>query len=238
MDITQYDAVTFDCYGTLIDWDTGVSNFFGPWAVRNGVAASCVDLVADFAKAQRANQQKTPFLNYRDVIREAFRDTAEMAGAEPTEADLDAFAASVGSWPAFPDTIDALRSLKSAGLHLGVLSNVDNASFEETLRRLGNLVDTVVTAETVQTYKPDLTMFESLFAALGKAGIDRTRVLHVAQSRFHDVAPGLEIGLDVVWIDRRHGRPGQGVTVESDAQPRWRYENLAGFCDAALSERA
>ena len=232
IDTERYDAVTFDCYGTLIDWDTGVADVFGPWAAAGGFPGTVSDLTAAFARQQHSHQRARPFRNYRRVIRDALADAVAELGGTITPDDLDVFAASVGSWPAFADTIDALRHLKRRGLHLGVVSNVDDASFRDTHCRLGGLIDTVVTAEMAKAYKPDLEMFNALFGALKQVGIPRERVLHVAQSSYHDIAPANELGLDVVWIDRRHGRPGQGVTVHSDAAPMLRFDNLEELCAA------
>ena len=108
---------------------------------------------------------------------------------------------------------------------------MDEVSFAETSGRLGGLIDTDVTAESIGAYKPDPRMFEALFARLAAQGIDRRRILHVAQGRFHDVAPGRAAGLDVVWVDRRAGRPGRGITVESDAEPTLRVTGLAELTD-------
>lgn len=228
----DYDAVTFDCYGTLIDWDTGLADQLGPWAVRSDFPATVAELIARFALRQRSHQARRPVAGYRDVLRAALAEGVAELGGTLSQEDLDAFAAGVGAWPAFPDSIDALRRLKQHGKHLGVLSNVDDASFDLTRRRLGDLVDTAVTAEQVGAYKPDPAMFEALFEALAARGIAPGRTLHVAQSRFHDVAPGRALGLDVVWIDRRHGRPGEGVTVPSEAEPIARFTSLEDFVAA------
>lgn len=238
IDLSRYDAVTFDCYGTLIDWDTGVANFLGPWSLSSDFEGTIADVIASFAKHQRAQQQSKPFKNYRMVIHDALAAAISELGGRISADELDTFSQSVGTWPAFTDTVDALRQLKRAGKHLGVISNVDNSSFEETHRRLGALIDTVVTAEMVHTYKPDLAMFDALFSALEEDKIERSRVLHLAQSRFHDVAPGNQIDLDVVWIDRRHGRPGHGVTVDSSAEPLARYVSLEAFCNAMFDVQA
>lgn len=225
--LDRYDAVTFDCYGTLIDWDVGVANILGPWALQRGIAANTSDVLAGFAAAQRRQQQMEPFKPYRSVLRDAFRALAATYGATPSETELETFACSVGSWPCFLDTLDALRRLKAAGCHLAVVSNVDEASFAATAARLGGLIDTVVTAEAVGAYKPDPRMFTALFSRLAEAGVERGRILHAAQSLFHDVAPGRAAGLEVVWVDRRAGRPGRGITVESDAEPSLRVTGLA-----------
>ena len=225
--LESYDAVSFDCYGTLIDWDVGVANLLGPWAVRHGIEADCGTLLQAFAEAQFRHQQAAPFKIYREVLRQAFLDVANGFGVEPTESERELFARTVGTWPSFLDSLDALRWLKAKGLHLAVVSNVDNASFAETSSRLGGLIDTAVTAETVQAYKPDPRMFAALIDRLGQAGIRPERCLHVAQSRFHDVAPGRAAGLEVIWVDRRAGRPGRGITIESEARPSHRVASLA-----------
>ena len=237
MQLRHIKAVTFDCYGTLIDWDTGVANVLGPWAVRTGFVGTVSDLIAAFAVRQQAQQRLQPFKGYRSILRDALAEAVDSVGGAISRSDLDAFADSVGDWPAFPDTIDALRHLKAAGLHIGVLSNVDSASFEATHRRLGGLIDTVITADEVGAYKPDLKMFQTLLRVLDGRGISRQHVVHLAQSRFHDVAPARELGLDVVWIDRRHGRPGHGIAVASAAEPTARFAHLEAFC-ATLATKA
>jgi 2-haloacid dehalogenase len=238
LDLNGYKAITFDCFGTLIDWDTGVANFLGPWAVRTGFAGTVADVIGLFAKHQYTNQRIRPFKNYRDVIRDAMAAAVSDLRDTISSQELDTFAEHVGDWPAFADTVDSLRHFKSLGLHLGVVSNVDNASFADTHVRLGGLIDTVVTAEMVGAYKPDLQMFGTLFSELAKKGIAKSEVLHLARSRFHDVAPGNEIGLDVVWIDRRHGRAGKGVTVPADAEPMARFVSLEDFCNNLQREAA
>ena len=231
IDRTRYSAVTFDCYGTLIDWDTGVGAYFRDWTARTGIQAGEKDILQAFAQSQYAHQCARPFKPYRRVLADAFADVTGQFGNRSDKSDAEAFAGTVGDWPAFGDTVASLRALKSAGLHLAVLSNVDNASFVATHARLDHLVDTVVTAEMVGAYKPELTMFEALFAALAEKGISRKRLLHVAQSRFHDVAPANALGLDVVWIDRRRGSGG-GIAMASDAEPMAHFDSLAAFVAA------
>ena len=222
-------AVSFDCYGTLIDWDSGVTAFYDAWTGDRTTAPQASDFLAAFARAQRQHQQASPHKSYRQVLADGFADASGELGIAFSDADVASFASSAGTWPPFPDTIAALRALKDMGLHLAVISNVDDASFAETHTRLENLIDTVVTAEMAGAYKPDLAMFDALFAALGAKGIARGELLHSAQSRYHDIAPAAELGLDAVWIDRRHGRTGSGITVASDAEPIARYESLAEF---------
>ncbi len=235
IDASRYAAVSFDCYGTLIDWDSGAAAYFQDWMVRTGKGEAGTDVLHLFAEAQYAHQCIRPFKPYRTVLADAFGDTARTIGKRSDKMEAGRFAASVGTWLPFADTIQSLGKLKDLGMHLAVLSNIDNASFAETRKHLGNTIDTVVTAEMTGTYKPDLAMFEALFSALDAKGISRDTLLHVAQSRFHDVAPGTAIGLDVVWIDRRHGRAGSGITIASDAEPIARFESLSEFVAAFQS---
>lgn len=235
IDASRYAAISFDCYGTLIDWDSGAAAYFQDWMVRTGTGEASSDVLQIFAEAQHAHQSVRPFKPYRRVLADAFEDTARAIGKRSDKLEADRFAASVGSWLPFADTVESLQRLKDLGIHLAVLSNVDNASFAETRKHLGTTIDTVVTAEMTGAYKPDLAMFEALFSALEAKGIGRDSLLHVAQSRFHDVAPGTAIGLDVVWIDRRHGRAGSGITIASDAEPIARFESLSEFVSAFRS---
>lgn len=231
MEELRYRAVTFDCYGTLIDWDTGITNVLGPWAVANGVETDVAELLGLFADCQYRYQRVRPAKRYRAVVGDAFADAAARLGVRLAPADRRKLAASVGKWPAFPDTIDGLRALKRRGMRLGVVSNVDNASFAGTRKLLGDLIDVVVTAEDVGAYKPDEEMFEALFEAFAADGIGKGEILHAAQSRFHDIAPARELGLNAVWVDRRAGRAGRGVTMPSDAEPMARVESLGGLVE-------
>lgn len=228
----QIQAVTFDCYGTLVDWDTGVAAFLRGWLERAGLALEAGDLLGRFADAQRRHQAATPFKSYRRVLRHAFAEVAQGLGVVPHEADLEAFPGSVGTWPPFADTTSTLHRLKSAGFLLGVISNVDDASFTETHRQLDGLIDEVVTADAVRAYKPAEPHFHAMIERLARHGIARGEILHVAQSRFHDIAPARRLGLATVWVDRRADRPGRGITIAADASPDLRVENLSALLDA------
>ncbi|MEE4300226.1 MAG: HAD-IA family hydrolase [Pseudomonadales bacterium] len=225
--LADYRALTFDCYGTLIDWDTGLAGHLAPWAAAHGIETEIAELLGRFADAQYRQQRIRPAQNYREVVGAAFAALGADAGIAVTPEARLQLIESIGAWPPFPDTLAALRSLKGRGLLLGVVSNVDRASFARTHERLEGLIDVVVTAEDVGAYKPDDEMFEALIAACASHGIGPGEILHVAQSRFHDVGPAQTFGLDTVWVDRRAGRPGRGVTLPSEAQPQLRVESLA-----------
>jgi len=162
----------------------------------------------------------------------ATREHVELVVTREVQQLRVAFAGSVGGWPPFADTVSALHRLKSAGFILGVLSNVDDASFANTHRQLDRLIDEVVTAEAVRSYKPGQRHFHAMIERLARRGIARDEILHVAQSRFHDIAPAQRLGLATVWVDRRANRPGCGITIAADAAPDRRVESLSELLDA------
>ena len=220
-------AITFDCFGTLIDWNRGISEILGRWAAAHDVAASGDKLTTAFAVAQRRHQAAKPFKSYRTVLHDAFLDLAGDHGVDAPHDDAAAFAASVPDWPAFDDTVAGLRSLKE-GAVLGVMSNVDNESFERVhAERLDGQIDIIVTADDVAAYKPDLSLFHKMACELEARGIDQRNWLHVAQSQFHDIAPCRKLGLACVWLDRVGDRPERGMTMATDElEPDLRVDTL------------
>lgn len=227
----RFRAIAFDCYGTLIDWDTGIGRRLETWAASGGGAPSVDDLLGAFAEAQRAEQAKTPFRPYRSVLANAFEAVGAGAGAAVGDGEADAFAASVGAWPPFADTVAALEALKRQGRTLCAISNVDDDLFEGTRALLGDPFDIVVTAEDVRSYKPAPAHFHALRDRLAERGVDESAILHVARSRFHDIAPAGALGWATCWVDRRRGMGSLGVGLPSDAEPTWTTTDLSGVVD-------
>ena len=225
---TSIKALTFDCYGTLIDWERGIGDILHPWAQRHNLSVSAEELLAAFAEAESACEAATPSAVYPDILRAVHRRLADRFAVRPSREDVDALAQSVGDWPAFPDTPDALRELKKH-YKLVIVSNVDRASFARTNLKLGVTFDAVVTAEEVGAYKPDHRMFERAFAVLREMGIDRTAILHVAQSLYHDHVPACQLGLTTCWVNRRQGKAGSGATpaADVDIEPDYMVAGLA-----------
>ena len=221
----RYKVLTFDCYGTLIDWETGIEAVVRPWLAA--VNPPPIDLVITcFALHQAKHQQTRPTLLYPEVLRRTWRDIEGTFGWDENSDHAKAFAAAVPTWPPFPDTIESLRYL--AGFYkLAILSNVDNASLRGTIQRFGFPIDLTVTAEDVESYKPGRPHFERAIEQLGRMGIAKHEVLHVAQSKHHDIAPGRQFGLTGVWVNRRHGRKGSGATLATDAEPDLTVTSLA-----------
>ena len=230
IDYGSVDALTFDCYGTLIDWEAGLTAAFRPILEAHGVAADDEDLLTRFARHEAA-VEAGPYRLYRDVLASALRGVADELAFAPTTEEVATFSGSVGDWPAFADSVAALARLQSR-FRLGVITNCDDDLFAASNRRLGVTFDWIVTAQQVGSYKPDEANF---LAAFDRLGLPRERIVHVAQSLFHDHAPAKRLGLTSVWIDRRHDRPGSGATPPADAAPDGRYLDMASLAEAATA---
>jgi 2-haloacid dehalogenase len=230
LDYGQFEALTFDCYGTLIDWETGILAGLRPGLAAHGINPPDDELLEVFSRAEAA-AEAGPYLRYRDVLTRCLREVCRKYGFEPTDDAAAAFGASVADWPAFPDSSDALRRLKSR-FRLGVITNCDDDLFAASNRRLGVGIDWVVTAQAVGSYKPDRRNFEAAFAVID---LPRDRILHVAQSLFHDHLPAKRLGLSTIWIDRRHGRPGFGATPPATVTPDATFPDMASFAAAAMT---
>jgi 2-haloacid dehalogenase len=212
MKLTDFKVLTFDCYGTLIDWESGILTALQPLLRRAGVAMTGEALLERFAELESAQQAAAPDMRYAELLSVVH---ARLAGdwAVPDDAAENArFGGSIGDWPAFPDTIAALHKLHER-YRLVILSNVDRDGFRATNRRLGVTFDAIYTAQDVGSYKPDPRNFTYLTERLAADGFQKSDILHVAQSLFHDHAPANAIGLASAWIDRRHGAAGGGATM-------------------------
>jgi 2-haloacid dehalogenase len=228
-DFGRFDALTFDCYGTLIDWETGLSSALRAFLNPRAGAPDHDALLETYARYE-AEAERPPYRTYREVLAFAGRGVAATYGVEPTTAEIEAFSGSVADWPAFPDSTAALARLKTR-FRLGVLTNCDDDLFAASSRRLGVEFDWVVTAQQARGYKPSIANFELLFARLG---LPRERILHVAQSLYHDHIPAKALGLSTIWIDRRHDRAGAGATPPAEAKPDLTFPDMASFAAAAV----
>ncbi|MCB9848192.1 MAG: haloacid dehalogenase type II [Phycisphaeraceae bacterium] len=238
LDCSPFDALTFDCYGTLIDWERGILDALRPWADRAVPQTTDADLLAAFAQAEPAIERANPGAPYRDILRLVHGAITDSFGAPPAPIDAEAFANSVPDWPAFPDSPGALRAL-SDRYRLVIVSNVDGASFEGSQRRLGIEFDAVVTAECVGAYKPDHAMFEAAWEACAMLGVPKERILHVAQSLYHDHAPAKALGMTTVHVNRPPLIPGAGATPTPPAPvtPDLTVATMAEFADLALPRK-
>jgi 2-haloacid dehalogenase len=230
----DFDALSFDCYGTLIDWETGIATALAPWAEAHGLAVEPDDLVAAFSANETHVQQEQPTSRYPDVLAETMRRVGAALGAPVSDGEAAAFGTSVGEWPAFPDSSDALHRLHTR-YRLIILSNVDRASFARSAARLGVDFDLVITAEDVGAYKPSPLSFAALLAGVDDLGIPRERLLHVAESLYHDHVPAQANGLHSVWIDRRRGDASTASPQPDQlVRPDWTFTSMGDFAAAAV----
>lgn len=216
--LSDFDAVTFDVYGTLIDWEPSIIAFLRRWADGEGrAAASDMDLLMAFDRARAVFQKERPAHLYPDILRRCFDHIAVEFGIPADAATREAFAASPHTWPAYADSHAGLAALQRHA-KIGALSNIDEASLQSACRRLDIRFDIVVTAERVGAYKPDWPHFHTAIADLDAMGIARERILHVGQSLRADITPANRLGLTCAWIDR----PGRalGLSGEGAAQAR------------------
>ncbi len=216
----EISVLTFDCYGTLIDWEAGIIAVLRPWAERAKLDINDEELLAHFARAESAAERESPASVYREILRDTMRKIGAATRSATTSHDEDALAESVGDWPAFDDTPGALARL-GVRCKLMIVSNVDCVSLGRTLPRLGAEFAAYVTAEMVGAYKPDRRMFDAARASLETLGVAPGAHLHVAQSLHHDIAPASALGWRTCWVDRRGGRaggatPAPGAPVKPD----------------------
>lgn len=233
LDLTRFRALSFDCYGTLIDWEAGLLGVLQPWAHEVGVHLDDEQLLLAYADNEAAVEHEHPELRYPDVLAEAFRRTGSMIGREVSEQWAARLGASVPDWPAFPDSADALARLRRH-YQLIIVSNVHRDGFAGSNARLHGDFAAIITAEDVGAYKPADAHFRALDATLADLGIEKAQLLHVAQSLFHDHVPARREGLHSVWINRRHDRPGWGATPEPEEDYAFDLEcsSMGAFADA------
>jgi len=221
LDPAAFDALTFDCYGTLVDWESGILAAIRPVLAAHGFRMDDEEIHSLYAAfEQRAEAGE--YRRYRDVLRAVMQEFSRRLGFQPREREFDCLARSMPDWPPFPDTSRALASLRRR-YRLFVLSNVDDDLFALTAPRLGVEMDGIVTAQQLRVYKPSHAFFRDAFA---RTGVPRERILHVAQSLFHDVAPVAELGLATVWVNRRRGSKGAGATPPAAALPDVEVKDL------------
>ena len=236
----NYDALSFDCYGTLIDWERGIWLSFQPLLAKNAhLQIDQKQVLADFAEFENEIQSSHPSMPYPEVLKNVHNQFALKHGLVTNKEFDRVFGKSVGEWPEFPDSIAALADLKTR-YKLVILSNVDEASFIASNQRLSIEFDGIYTAEKIGSYKPDIRNFEYLFAELlAEQGIPHERILHVAQSLYHDIQPAKTLGMDCVWIDRQDlstgGEWGATSVISKWPEPDAVFSDLASFAQAVTS---
>jgi len=222
MKLTQFKALTFDCYGTLVDWESGMVEALKPLTRRAGRPLSRDAILEAHARHESEQQAQTPGKVYRELLATVHRRLAEEWGVPSSWDECLAYGRSVRDWPAFPDSAEALAYLKQH-FRLVILSNVDNESFAASNEKLGVAFDAIYTAEDVGSYKPSDRNFDYMLAKLATLGIGKGDILHTAESMFHDHGPANRHGLASCWIHRRFDKPGFGATMHPGEMPSYQF---------------
>ena len=237
--LETFRVLSFDCYGTLIDWETGIWDGLQPLIAANGGSVEREQALEVYGRFESEIESSIPALPYEDVLVQVHRRLATTLGLSTTDALDRDFAASLPRWPAFPDSADALRALQTR-CKLVILSNVSRAGFAASNEKLGVTFDGIYTAEDIGSYKPSLRNFEFLLARLqADLGLAADDLLHVAQSLYHDHAPATRLGLSTAWIDRQGlSRGGSwGATAQVSQQPSvdFTFPDMAAFAEAVCA---
>jgi len=234
VNLADYAALSFDCYGTLIDWESGIGAVLTAWSRDNDLDLDQEALLTYYAEHEARTEAQLPHALYPDILARSFASLGRQLGVTVAAQWAAALGRSVPDWPAFPDSPDALTRL-ARHYRLIIVSNVDRACFAASNSRLGVSFDRIITAEDVGSYKPAAGHFDALREALDALGVGTGKHLHVAQSLFHDHVPAKEAGLPTVWINRRHDRPGWGATPQPPApvRPDWEFPSMRAFAAAA-----
>jgi 2-haloalkanoic acid dehalogenase type II len=235
--LTDFKVLTFDCYGTLIDWESGIWNALQPLLVAGGLTLGRDAALEAFAARESAQEATTPDTLYSDLLMRVHAQLAEDWGVDASPEMHARFGASVPDWPAFPDSVAALQYLKQH-YKLVILSNVHRAGFAASNERLQVDFDAVYTAQDIGSYKPTPRNFEYLLAHLkADLGLEKSDILHTAQSLFHDHAPARDFGLSTAWIDRRHEQDGWGATMPPPGEVQVDF-HFTSMADMAAAHRA
>ncbi len=214
LDLSRFKVLTFDCYGTMIDWETGIFSALRPILAAHDKRVADSGLLGLYSELE-ASAEQGEYLRYRDVLQSVVRGFGERLGFLPTDAEIRSLPESLPNWQPFADTVEALGKLKRR-YQLAVMSNVDDDLFAATAPKLGVAFDHVITAQQAGCYKPCIRIFK---LAEERIGASREQWLHVGQSIYHDVIPAQSLGIATVWVNRRSPRPGAGAAKSAAAKP-------------------
>jgi len=237
MDFSQFTAISFDCYGTLIDWESGILPVLRDVLGSHGQSQSFTDAaILELYGEFEADAESGPYQSYRDVLQSVVRAFADRLHFEASSAEIRSLHESVPAWQPFPDTVTALRELQTR-YKLVVISNIDDDLFAETRKHLGVEFDSVITAQQARSYKPSINNFQM---ALRTLALSPDRLLHAAQSIYHDVVPARSLGISTVWVNRKSARPGIGAvrgsaTLASENRADLEVSDLASLAAAVVT---
>ncbi len=231
--LSEFTTLTFDCYGTLIDWESGIFDALNPLIVKANSHSDRGLWLSMFAEVESKVQSESPNLAYPEVLKKVHSEIAVRFNLVKTD-ELDSqFGSSIKNWPAFEDCQQSLQYLKQH-FRLIILSNIDNASFAMSNQHLKVDFDAIYTAEQIGSYKPNPANFRYMLSNLSSMGIKKSDILHTAQSLYHDMVPATEMGMATCWIDRRAGQSGSGATPTTDSKVTvdFRFESLVEMVNA------
>ena len=231
LDFTRFKVLTFDCYGTMIDWESGIFSALRPILAAHKKPIVDSELLQLYSELE-ASAEQGEFLRYRDVLQSVVRGFGEGLGFTPTAAEVRSLPESLANWQPFPDTVEALRKLESR-YQLAVISNVDDDLFAATAPKLEVAFDHVITAQQAGCYKPCMKIFT---LAEERMGVARDQWLHVGQSIYHDVIPAQSLGIATVWVNRPSPRPGAGAAKAAAGKPDLEVPDLKTLADLATTE--
>lgn len=228
MDFLQFRCLTFDCYGTLIDWEQGILGALRPILQAHGERRSDAELLRAYADLE-ARLEAGEYRSYRSILENIVRGMGEHFSFTPSAKEVRSLPESLPNWEPFPDTRAALQALQTR-YQLAIISNTDDDFFAATAKKLGVKFDFVITAEQAKSYKPSLNNFR---VAMERIGLPAEKILHVGQSVFHDVVPAKSLGMATVWVTRRRVKEGIAATLAASGQPDLEVPDLKTLADAA-----
>jgi 2-haloacid dehalogenase len=228
LNFQEFEVLTFDCYGTLIDWETGIFSALKPVLAAHGKSIPDAELLELYGEFE-AQAETGEYRSYRDVLQSVVSDFGKRLAFTPTLDELHSLPGSVPHWRPWPDTVRALKKLKTR-YRLAIISNIDDDLFNPTRRHLQVACEPVITAEQARCYKPSLEIFRM---ALDKVGVAPNRILHIGQSIYHDVLPAQSLGLATVWVNRPSSRTGVGAVKRAEGKPDLEVTDLASLAKLA-----
>ncbi|NEP84628.1 MAG: haloacid dehalogenase type II [Okeania sp. SIO3C4] len=226
MNLENFEILSFDCYGTLIDWESGIIPVLKNLTANHQINISEQQILEMFAKFE-SEAEAGEYIKYREVMKQVVEKFGKELNFQPTELELNSLANSIKNWQPFPDTITALQTLKQK-YRLAIISNIDDYLFIDTAKQLQIEFDFVITAQQIQSYKPSKNNFEK---AIQKMEITPEKLLHIAQSIYHDIVPAKAMRLSTIWVNRRQGKEGFGATLPASEKPDLEVPDLKTLVD-------
>lgn len=230
LNFRDYKFITFDCYGTLIDWETGILKALKPLLIKHNVNLNEQEILENFANFESEIEQGE-YIQYREVLGRVVQRFGEKFAFTPADTELYSLAESMQDWQPFSDTVTALKSLKEK-FELVIISNVDDDLFASSAEKLEINFAQIITAQQLKSYKPSFNNFQK---AIERIGLPKEQILHVAASIYHDIIPAKSLGLSTVWVNRRLGQPGAGATMPSISTPDLEVPDLQTLANLCVS---